>query len=339
MPVIQARPADLGHDRRASRRPGLLDEPPDEAAADHRLVDEVGRQAAVAAGMELAIRAEVPVPHGERSSHPGWIAVALRASAPFRAGGVEDHVLTARGSPGPADGPAACARTDRIDDPETGGRSAVGAFRSRIEADASRRGRARRSCRRTPCRSERFQALRRRRRRRARQRTPARFGGSRAPRVRRGPGRSPRRAPPVCRAGSRSRARSRATIPHSTSTVATPIVPWPHIGRQPETSMNSTPQSASARVGGCRNAPDIAAWPRGSRISIRRRSSRCSSKYSRRSCIDRPGQLTEAAGDHPRRHPLRVGVDRREVPGRSHAEAVPTTQLSVPVPLSGWPTS
>ena len=25
-----------------------------------------------------AIRAEVPVPHGERSSQPGWIAVALR---------------------------------------------------------------------------------------------------------------------------------------------------------------------------------------------------------------------------------------------------------------------
>ncbi|CAN5221761.1 hypothetical protein BH09ACT1_BH09ACT1_17920 [soil metagenome] len=28
-----------------------------------------------------------------------------------------------------------------------------------------------------------------------------------------------------------------ATIPVSTSTVATPIVPWPHIGRQPDTSM------------------------------------------------------------------------------------------------------
>ena len=33
-----------------------------------------------------AMRAEVPVPHGERSSHPGWIAVALRASAPSRPG-------------------------------------------------------------------------------------------------------------------------------------------------------------------------------------------------------------------------------------------------------------
>ncbi len=31
------------------------------------------------------------------------------------------------------------------------------------------------------------------------------------------------------------------TMPVSTSTVATPMVPCPHIGRQPETSMNSTP--------------------------------------------------------------------------------------------------
>src|ERR687893_832308 len=41
-----------------------------------------------------------------------------------------------------------------------------------------------------------------------------------------------------------------ATIPVSTSTVATPIVPFPHIGRHPETSTNSTPQSASSRRGG-----------------------------------------------------------------------------------------
>jgi hypothetical protein len=27
------------------------------------------------------------------------------------------------------------------------------------------------------------------------------------------------------------------TMPVSTRTVATPMVPWPHIGRQPETSM------------------------------------------------------------------------------------------------------
>ena len=53
--------------------------------------------------------------------------------------------------------------------------------------------------------------------------------------------------------------------------------------------MNSTPQSASSRVGGCRIAPDIAAWPRGSRISSSRRSSISASKCSLRSSIVAPG--------------------------------------------------
>jgi len=58
-----------------------------------------------------------------------------------------------------------------------------------------------------------------------------------------------------------------STMPVSTSTVATPIVPCPHIGRQPETSMNSTPTSASDRVAGWRIAPLMDAWPRGSFMS------------------------------------------------------------------------
>ena len=78
-------------------------------------------------------------------------------------------------------------------------------------------------------------------------------------------------------------------MPVSTSTVATPIVPWPHIGRQPQTSMKSTPQSASSRVGGWRIAPDIAECPRGSRISRSRRSSSSRSKCSLRSSIVAPG--------------------------------------------------
>ena len=80
-----------------------------------------------------------------------------------------------------------------------------------------------------------------------------------------------------------------STMPVSTSTVATPIVPCPHIGRQPDTSMNSTPKSASGRVGGCRIAPLIAECPRGSYISSVRRWSRCSRKYRRRSAIVSPG--------------------------------------------------
>ena len=53
--------------------------------------------------------------------------------------------------------------------------------------------------------------------------------------------------------------------------------------------MNRTPQSASGRVGGCRIAPDIAPWPRGSRISSSRRSSSSASKCSLRSSIVAPG--------------------------------------------------
>ena len=73
--------------------------------------------------------------------------------------------------------------------------------------------------------------------------------------------------------------------------MATPIVPWPHIGRQPDTSMNSTPKSASGWVGGCRIAPDMAPWPRGSRISSWRSSSWLDSNQSLRSSIVAPGSV------------------------------------------------
>ena len=82
---------------------------------------------------------------------------------------------------------------------------------------------------------------------------------------------------------------STSTIPVSTSTVAMPIVPWPHMGRHPETSMKITPQSQSSRVGGCRIAPLIAAWPRGSFTRNCRMWSRCSMKYRRFSFIVAPG--------------------------------------------------
>ena len=110
-------------------------------------------------------------------------------------------------------------------------------------------------------------------------------------------------------------------MPVSTSTVATPIVPCPHIGRQPETSMKSTPQSASARVGGCRIAPDIAPWPRGSRISSSRRSSMLGLEVELALQHRRARDRADAAGDDARRHPLRVGVDGREVAGGSPSRA------------------
>ena len=40
------------------------------------------------------------------------------------------------------------------------------------------------------------------------------------------------------------------TSPCSTATVTVPMVPCPHIGRQPEVSMNRMPMSQSGRVGG-----------------------------------------------------------------------------------------
>jgi hypothetical protein len=43
------------------------------------------------------------------------------------------------------------------------------------------------------------------------------------------------------------------------------------MGSSPDTSMNSTPKSASGRVGGCRMLPDIDAWPRGSHMRKVRR--------------------------------------------------------------------
>ena len=106
-----------------------------------------------------------------------------------------------------------------------------------------------------------------------------------------------------------------STMPVSTRTVATPIVPCPHIGRQPETSMNSTPQSASGRVGGCRIAPLIAAWPRGSYMSSVRRSSLFSRNQRRRSNIVSPGIGADAADDDAGRHALGVRLDRVEDAG------------------------
>ena len=38
--------------------------------------------------------------------------------------------------------------------------------------------------------------------------------------------------------------------PCSMAIVTVPMVPWPHIGRQPEVSMNRMAMSQSSRVGG-----------------------------------------------------------------------------------------
>ncbi len=101
-----------------------------------------------------------------------------------------------------------------------------------------------------------------------------------------------------------------STMPVSTSTVATPIVPWPHIGRQPDTSMNSTPKSQSGRVGGCRIAPDIAEWPRGSHINSVRSPSICVHEMDPPLGHGGAGNDPHSPDDDPGRHAFGVGVDR-----------------------------
>ena len=110
-----------------------------------------------------------------------------------------------------------------------------------------------------------------------------------------------------------------ATIPVSTSTVATPIVPCPHIGRQPETSMKRTPQSASGRVGGLQDRarhrgvaarlahqqpPQVVALGLEVQLALEHRGA---------------GERADAAGDDPGRHALGVGVDGGEDARRSQA--------------------
>ena len=76
--------------------------------------------------------------------------------------------------------------------------------------------------------------------------------------------------------------------PCSSPNVTMPIVPCPHIGRQPDVSMNRMPISASVVVGGYRNPPDIMSWPRGSKHSPVRIQSKRVRKSCRRSDIDAP---------------------------------------------------
>ena len=83
IPVIQARPLTSGTTAGVAPSADLLDQASDEAAADDRLVDELLARAPARRGRAAPPCApRCPVPHGERSSQPGWIAVALRAFAP-----------------------------------------------------------------------------------------------------------------------------------------------------------------------------------------------------------------------------------------------------------------
>ena len=194
----------------------------------------------------------------------------------------------------------------------------------RVDRDArpTPRRRSRRSCRRRPCR---------RRPRRCPSTSTAR---SRACRndghvaQRHAPGAAVLRrrpAPRPARPGVSSRTTVSgsvtATIPVSTSTVATPIVPCPHIGRQPETSMNRTPQSAS----GARRRLEDRARHRAvaARLAHQQQPQVVHVRHEVQLALEhrRAGDRADAAGDDARRHALRVRVDGGEVARRPHAAA------------------
>jgi len=64
-----------------------------------------------------------------------------------------------------------------------------------------------------------------------------------------------------------------ASMPVSIATVVSAMMPWPHIVLYPSLCMKRTPYAASDVTGGVRMQPYMSAWPRGSHIRMRRRSS------------------------------------------------------------------
>ena len=78
-------------------------------------------------------------------------------------------------------------------------------------------------------------------------------------------------------------------MPVATTVVAVPIMQWPHIGTYSSCSMMMTEKSAPAAIGGISRTEHIMPWPRGSKLSMRRRPSSWRQSHSRRSSSVRPG--------------------------------------------------
>ena len=78
-------------------------------------------------------------------------------------------------------------------------------------------------------------------------------------------------------------------MPPATIVVATPIRQWPHIGTYSSCSMMMIEKSAPSLIGGISRTEHIMPWPRGSKLSRRRRSSSLRHTHSRRSRSVRPG--------------------------------------------------
>ncbi len=86
-----------------------------------------------------------------------------------------------------------------------------------------------------------------------------------------------------------ARSPSTGTTPMVTSTVATAMIPCPHMVLNPSLCMKRTPQAAPGVTGSVRKQPYMSACPRGSHMSVRRVWSRCSRAYRRLAIIVAPG--------------------------------------------------
>ena len=106
MPVIHARPVISGT---IAGRPATVVSSATRPVKRVPITDSLTNGSPIASSPRAcswASRADVPVPHGERSSQPGWIDVAARASAPSRPGRVEDDVAAAGDAARPPGAPA-----------------------------------------------------------------------------------------------------------------------------------------------------------------------------------------------------------------------------------------
>ena len=82
--------------------------------------------------------------------------------------------------------------------------------------------------------------------------------------------------------------------------------------------MKRTPQSASGRLGGCRIAPLMAEWPRGSYMRALRMPSKCVHEVPAAVEHGVTGDGADAADDDPGGHSLGVRVDGVEDPACAH---------------------
>ena len=107
-----------------------------------------------------------------------------------------------------------------------------------------------------------------------------------------------------------------------------PIVPYPHMPRNPLALMNRTPRSASRRVVGIRTAP--AAWPRGSFMRNSRISFRCCSAHCRRLDIESPGLSGAPSRTTRGRHAFRVRFDGADGSWCRHMRTTADKSLCAP---------